>query len=393
MKYLFLLILSCISVVGQSQHINTEPIGSSDQKPRIDTNIYTSVEQPPILKNRTDWKQYVEANIRYPVEVKAGKLTGQVLVAMLIEKDGTLKNIKIVKGLNVDCDQEALRLVEQSPKWLPGINNGRSVRSIYTVTISFAAPSIINPNKPLAFRTIPGKLVDKNGSPLNGWQTLIYGTNDGNSTYPDGHFSLDVPNQPVMVAISFHATPKIFVIVKPTDTALNVKLSEATEKVAFRNIAEWEMNSKYNLKHVQDLYKSEEYRRYMGWIPKDATDESILADIPNNISQQSTPLNKIYMKTDVQPKLLTSSVNWDSFVSRNIEYPKEAMTQQLRGKVFIGFIIGKDGIVSDITILKGLRGDCNEAALKVVKLSKWKPGLVNDVPVRCFHGVIVDFRR
>lgn len=253
------------------------------------------------------------------------------------------------------------------------------------------SPGAAQPLPPITFHTISGMLTDKNGKPLSGWQVLIYGTNVGNGTYPDGHFSLDVPNQPVMVSISYHATPTIFVVVNPAYKALNIKLDEKTEQLAKQNKTEWDKNSKYNFKRNKDLYESNDYRRYMGWYPKNVSDDSILNEVPPSISQSSRLGDKIYKKPQVPPKLAGKFFDWSSFVATEMKYPAEAKREGLRGKVFIGFIIEKDGSVGEVIILKGLRGDCNEAAIGAVKLSKWTPGMSDGVPVRCFHSLTVDF--
>ena len=183
MKFIYLLSFLYISLTCESQQIVLGP-PKAEKEPN-DTSIYNAVDVSAKLKGKTTWNQYVEANIQYPHEVKKGKARGEVLVSMIVEKDGMLNNIKIRKSLNSACDKEALRLVALSPKWQAGIYNGKYVRSICTVTIGFNLPKTATASQPaptnqlITFHTIPGRLVDKNGNPLSSWFVFIYGTNDG----------------------------------------------------------------------------------------------------------------------------------------------------------------------------------------------------------------------
>ena len=63
---------------------------------------------------------------------------GKVFVSFVIEKNGELTDIQVVKNLGDGTDEEAIRVLKASPKWLPGVQNGRLVRVKYNIPISFA---------------------------------------------------------------------------------------------------------------------------------------------------------------------------------------------------------------------------------------------------------------
>lgn len=112
-----------------------EPAKPSDEKKNPNA-IYTSVEKAPQFKNGTqDWDQYLSANLKYPESAKSNNVQGRVVLMMVVEKDGSLTDVKVIRGLGDDCDKEALRLVRSSPKWIPATANaGMVVRcSCYTV--------------------------------------------------------------------------------------------------------------------------------------------------------------------------------------------------------------------------------------------------------------------
>ena len=81
--------------------------------------------------------RYLVKNQKYPAEARKTDLKGKVFITFVIERDGMLTDIKIVKSLSAETDAEAIRLIKDSPKWKPGIQNGRPVRVQYTLPIPF----------------------------------------------------------------------------------------------------------------------------------------------------------------------------------------------------------------------------------------------------------------
>jgi TonB family protein len=63
--------------------------------------------------------------------------TGTVVVKFVVEKDGTLTNVQLLRDIGMGCGKEAVRMVKGMPKWIPGKNNGKAVRSIYTLPVNF----------------------------------------------------------------------------------------------------------------------------------------------------------------------------------------------------------------------------------------------------------------
>jgi|SRR6185437_13700675 len=106
----------------------------------INTNsaIFTSVEQAPEYPGGiSQFYKFLAKNLRYPATARENNTEGRVIVTMVIEKDGSLSQVKVTRGIGDGCDEEALRLVKLSSPWKPGIQNGRAVRVAYSVPISF----------------------------------------------------------------------------------------------------------------------------------------------------------------------------------------------------------------------------------------------------------------
>lgn len=102
------------------------------------SQVFTEVEQAPSFKGGIEkFYQFLNNNVKYPAEAKKIKLTGKVVVVFVVEKDGSITNAKIFRGLGNGCDEEAMRVIKKSPKWSPGMQNGRPVRVQLLINVHF----------------------------------------------------------------------------------------------------------------------------------------------------------------------------------------------------------------------------------------------------------------
>lgn len=81
--------------------------------------------------------EFLGNNLVYPKEAKEAGIEGVVFVEFYIEKDGTVCDSKVLRGIGYGCDEEALRVVGLMPKWSPGKQRGKAVRVRYTLPINF----------------------------------------------------------------------------------------------------------------------------------------------------------------------------------------------------------------------------------------------------------------
>ena len=100
--------------------------------------IFVAVEQPAEFPGgAAAMMKWLSNNIRYPESAQQNGISGRVVVKFVVEKDGSIGNPTIVKGVDRDLDQEALRVVKRMPKWQPGKNNGQPVRSYFNLPVTF----------------------------------------------------------------------------------------------------------------------------------------------------------------------------------------------------------------------------------------------------------------
>ena len=101
-------------------------------------DVYTIVEQMPEFPGGSEkLMEFVISNTQYPQEAKEKGVQGKVFVSFIVEKDGSVGEVELLRGIGFGCDEEAMRVVESLPKWIPGKQNGEAVRVRYQIPVFF----------------------------------------------------------------------------------------------------------------------------------------------------------------------------------------------------------------------------------------------------------------
>ena len=101
---------------------------------------------------------------------------------------------------------------------------------------------------------------------------------------------------------------------------------------------------------------------------------------------------EIFLVVENEPEFPGGSDSLYAYIARNIKYPETAKKEKIEGRVFVTFVIEKDGQVSSAKILRDIGGGCGEEAIRVVKsMPKWKPGTQRGNPVRFQFNLPVSF--
>jgi protein TonB len=105
-------------------------------KKEVENKIFDVVEQPPSFPggNVIAW---LSQNIHYPPVAEENNIQGRVVVSFVVEPDGSISNVAVVKGVDPSLDKEAARVVKAMPKWNPGKQNGQAVRVKYNLPVTF----------------------------------------------------------------------------------------------------------------------------------------------------------------------------------------------------------------------------------------------------------------
>ena len=81
--------------------------------------------------------QYVSKHMEYPTQARRMGVQGKVFVQFVVDKDGSLSDVKVLKGIGSGCDKEAVSIIENAPKWNPGKQRGRPVKVRMVIPIVF----------------------------------------------------------------------------------------------------------------------------------------------------------------------------------------------------------------------------------------------------------------
>ncbi|AYQ34502.1 energy transducer TonB [Runella sp. SP2] len=104
----------------------------------VEEQIFQVVEQNPEFPGgMAGLGQYLQKNLKYPAAASRANVSGRVFLTFVVNTDGSIQDIQVLKGLGFGCDEEAQRVVKGMPKWKPGKQSGRNVRVKYNLPISF----------------------------------------------------------------------------------------------------------------------------------------------------------------------------------------------------------------------------------------------------------------
>ncbi len=121
--------------------IEDGPVGNRIVDDGGDDQIYTAVEEDAEFPGGNEaMAKFLQKNLVYPKKAERMELQGRVIVYFEIDKEGKVTNVKLHKGFNDECDQEALRVVKMMPSWKPAKQNGRNVRVRRTIPVKFKLP-------------------------------------------------------------------------------------------------------------------------------------------------------------------------------------------------------------------------------------------------------------
>ncbi|MBW6497884.1 MAG: TonB family protein [Bacteroidales bacterium] len=103
-----------------------------------DDVIFTVVEEQPRFPGGEDARvQYMVENLRYPADARSAGIQGTVFVTFVVEDDGSITGVRVLRGIGGGCDEEAVRVVKNMPTWTPGRQRGQNVRVQYNMPIRF----------------------------------------------------------------------------------------------------------------------------------------------------------------------------------------------------------------------------------------------------------------
>ncbi len=104
----------------------------------VEQEIFQIVEEMPSYPGGDKaLMEYIAKNIKYPQIARESGIQGRVFVGFVVEPDGHVSNVKLLRGIGGGCDEEAMRVIKSMPKWKPGKQRGKAVRVSYQIPVMF----------------------------------------------------------------------------------------------------------------------------------------------------------------------------------------------------------------------------------------------------------------
>ena len=110
-----------------------------DEKPKEEeTKVFDVVEQMPSFPGGdAELMKFLHDHMKYPAVAEENGIQGRVICTFVVERDGSISDVKVIKSVDPSLDKEAIRVLKSMPKWIPGKQNGSAVRVKYTVPVTF----------------------------------------------------------------------------------------------------------------------------------------------------------------------------------------------------------------------------------------------------------------
>lgn len=127
---------------GEGKVEFNEPVEEVMKEENEDDKIFTIVEQSAEYPGGTEAMiKFLQKNMKYPAVARRMNIEGSVFVSFVIDKEGVLSEIQVIKGISAECDKEAARVIKLMPPWKPGKQNGKAVRCRFVLPVKFKLAS------------------------------------------------------------------------------------------------------------------------------------------------------------------------------------------------------------------------------------------------------------
>ena len=416
-KYLIALPLALLLMAGNSVYAQNQR----------ESEIFTEVEKYPEFPGGNQaFMKYLVESIKYPVKAQENNEQGRVITNFVVEKDGSISNIKVIRGVTAALDAEAVRLLNSMPNWQSGEHQGKPARVRFTLPIVFrlqggSAGKSQSPVTPVSAD------VNEKGKILDEVVVVGYGPTHRESIPSPQEFAESKDNELFIV-----------VEVQPQypggDITMNKFISDNLQypKIAQENgiqgrvITQFIVEKDGSLSDIQvvrgvdpslDKEAIRLIRLMPEWIPGTQrgnkvrvrytlpvtfrlSDEAPTVEAAKGVQGKlNDPAIKIgssdatFVVVEEQPEFPGGNAAMMNFITENIRYPKEAHEKGIQGRVITKFIVRKDGNIDSVQIARGVDPLLDAEAIRVVEsMPTWKPGKQRGQPVNVMFTLPVVFR-
>jgi protein TonB len=130
-----------VAVEGTGDIVFDEPAPVVAEESDDDKIFYAVEQQAEFPGGLQAMMKFLQRNIKYPASAKRMGIEGRVFVKFIVDKEGGISQMEVIKGINADLDKEAVRVIKMMPPWKPGKQNGRAVKSQFVLPVYFKLDS------------------------------------------------------------------------------------------------------------------------------------------------------------------------------------------------------------------------------------------------------------
>lgn len=357
--------------------------------------IFTTVEEQPSFPDGIkNMYQYIARNLRYPEPARRASVQGKVFVKFIVRKDGSVSDLQILKGIGFGCDEETVRVLGSMPKWTPGKQNGKPVSVYFTMPVSFV---------------LEGEKTNISKADFP-WEKLIVIENGEIKTFTDKEEirkenerlkpllqSGSIKEEISVNTIEKSMTIRLLDKPKTSDTGVNIFSQPKVNFIDGEPL--FVIDGKIAVKDEMSSIKPDDVAAVD--VLRNASATAIYGEKGKNgvvlittkkTAQAKFLTDEVHTVVEEAPAFPGGNKEMYQFIGKNLKYPKEAQRKNIKGKVFIKFVVRKDGSISDISILQGIGYGCEEEAMRVIAMMpKWSPGKQNGVPVNAYFTMPIAF--
>ena len=301
-----------------------------------DTAVFEVVEVPPRFPGgEIELMKFISRNVKYPAEARDKHVQGRVILTFIVEKDGSISNVRVARPVDPSLNAEAIRVVQSMPKWEPAKQRGQAVRVRYTVPIQFRlqGDNSVDPDP---------KTSDKD--------VMVVGYDSKKQEKP---------------IVEMQKRLVVRGDIKP------LMIIDGKEVTSLDNIDGNDIASMTVIKNPESLKEFGEKGR----------DGVIL--ITTKAHEKTSSGEDALEVVEEMPEFPGGVAELMKFLQANVKYPDDAKKAGKAGRVIVKFVIDKDGSISDATILRSVYPSIDAEALRVVNaMPKWNPGKVKGEPVK-----------
>ena len=103
-----------------------------------EAEVFMVVEEAPVFPGGEEARiRFLQQNIRYPQLARESSIQGTVYVTFVVERNGAINDVRVLRGIGGGCDEEAVRVIRAMPKWMPGKQRGKPVRVQFNMAVKF----------------------------------------------------------------------------------------------------------------------------------------------------------------------------------------------------------------------------------------------------------------